>query len=512
MARAFVIHRWASSPFAGITCARPERLTGLARDSATGPLRDRPEERSARSVRRRGTVDGGSRRSADAPARIIGAMTERGLPSVDGAPACPFVAFEDDRESRSTSPDHRHRCYAEPLPAPRAAAHQEAYCLSSAFPVCPTFQDWARREAARAIAAGERSVPVSTAVTKGSAAATPSEHEPEDDAEAVNGERDGERPGRPEPGSAGEGHVESRPVADHPAAQPSDEATVRRNPPRDWAAPPPWAAGGSAGSGTRRPADGRAQADGGGPPRFLVGRSDEGRGLAGSAADRLASGDEDTGHGGLAPSAVHSIGIPSSAAAPPDAELAGLVGPARTGGRPVHGYDAPARPGNRPRVSSTRSAPPRDAITGPAWERSRRYEAYPTIRTRVGMPQLPRLAVLALAVGIAAVGLFFLPALLGVGGGGGGTSTASPSASQAIESSSPEPSASVAPSSQVYVVKSGDTISKIAARFGLKPDELCAANKATVKDCDKIAIGDELIIPTTPPDVINDASAEPSAS
>ncbi|HJW23126.1 MAG TPA: hypothetical protein VJ506_11915, partial [Candidatus Limnocylindrales bacterium] len=77
-------------------------------------------------------------------------MSERGLPIVGGAPACPFVAFEDDRDERATSPDHRHRCFAEAPPAPRALAHQEAYCLSSAFPVCPTFQDWARREAAKA--------------------------------------------------------------------------------------------------------------------------------------------------------------------------------------------------------------------------------------------------------------------------------------------------------------------------------------------------------------------------
>src|SRR3954447_15329692 len=77
-------------------------------------------------------------------------MTERGLPSVEGSPACPFVAFEDDRDERADRPDHRHRCYAEAVPAPRALAHQEAYCLSSAFPVCPMFQDWARRESARA--------------------------------------------------------------------------------------------------------------------------------------------------------------------------------------------------------------------------------------------------------------------------------------------------------------------------------------------------------------------------
>ena len=82
-------------------------------------------------------------------AAMIPPMTERGLPIVDGAPACPFVAFEDDRDARAGSPDHRHRCYAEVRPAPRALAHQEAYCLASAFAVCPTFQDWARREAAR---------------------------------------------------------------------------------------------------------------------------------------------------------------------------------------------------------------------------------------------------------------------------------------------------------------------------------------------------------------------------
>src|SRR5690349_25133526 len=76
-------------------------------------------------------------------------MTDRGLPSADGSPACPFVALEDDRDARADRPDHRHRCFAEAQPAPRALAHQEAYCLSSAFPVCPTFQDWARREAAR---------------------------------------------------------------------------------------------------------------------------------------------------------------------------------------------------------------------------------------------------------------------------------------------------------------------------------------------------------------------------
>ena len=437
-------------------------------------------------------------------------MTERGLPSVDGAPACPFVAFEDDRESRSTTPDHRHRCFAEPLPTPRAVAHQEAYCLSSAFPVCPTFQDWAKREAARARADGDRPTrsPAATERAILANARGDDEAEAEDDEPVADDQDDADDVA----GGAAAGSSADR----HPSQPSIEEPTIRRNPPRDWAAPPPWASGGAgtAGASSRRSPDGRSAADGSRPPEFLVARADEGRGLAGSAADRLVSGDAGAIPGAMGPSSVHRAGGSSSLATPPDSELADLVGAARASDRPVQGHQPPARPGNRPRVSSTRSAPPRDAIIGPAWERSRRFEAYPSIRTRVGMPQLPRVAVLALALAIAAVGLFFLPALLGVGGGGdGGTGTASPSASQGVEaSSSPEPSVSVAPTPQTYVVKAGDTMSKIAARYGLKADELCAANKDSITDCDKIAIGDELVIPTTAPDVINDASAAPSAS
>src|SRR5689334_16469232 len=134
-------------------------------------------------------------------------MTERGLPIVDGAPACPFVAFEDDRDERAASPDHRHRCFAEARPAPRALAHQEAYCLSSAFPVCPTFQDWARREAA-----ATKSIPM--------AAAAPHDDVPPESHPMPPRDR------------------ESQHAVDDDPYDP--QAAPRRNPPRDWAAPPPW--------------------------------------------------------------------------------------------------------------------------------------------------------------------------------------------------------------------------------------------------------------------------------
>jgi len=72
--------------------------------------------------------------------------------------ACPFVAFEEDRDHRSDAPDYRHRCFASAEPEPRAFPHQERYCLSGGFTACPVFLDWARQEAA-AVQAGDGDVP-----------------------------------------------------------------------------------------------------------------------------------------------------------------------------------------------------------------------------------------------------------------------------------------------------------------------------------------------------------------
>jgi LysM repeat protein len=397
---------------------------------------------------------------------------------VDSAPACPFVAFEDDREARATSPDHRHRCYAELVPSPRASAHQEAYCLSSAFPVCPTFQDWARREAAHARGEGERPRAAPKAqpeVDTGPIATRDDEAEPDED--------------------------EARPPR-HPAP-PVPDLPIRRNPPRDWAAPPPWAPGGAGSASAARRG---VSSDRSGAPEFLAGR-DESRGLAGSAADRL-----------VGPGAEHDVAQPAYDAHPasaPDEELAGLV-TRRRPTRPAHEYAPPSR-GHRPSVSSTRTGRDRerererDAIVGPSWERARRFEAYPTIRARTGLPAPPRLAVLAGALVIAAVGLFFIPPLfLGIGGGDDESGTApSPSASAVAPSASVEPSTPPGPSSEIYIVKSGDTVSGIATVFGLTPDELLAANPQ-ITDPDKIAVGDEITIPARAPEEFTEPSAEPS--
>jgi LysM repeat protein len=404
-------------------------------------------------------------------------MTERGLPSVDGSPACPFVAFEDDRDERAARPDHRHRCFAEAVPSPRALAHQEAYCLSSAFPVCPTFQEWARREAAHANRMGADDAPeeveAGVVATAGAAAAgvgvTGSTVEPDD---PLPDDDDGEDLWS----IAQEVPPEERP---------------RRNPPRDWAAPPPWAGGPGRGSddGLRRssrPAD----------------HVPEGQGLAGSAADRLASGED-------------LVDVPAT---PPDPELASLVSRLPRGGR----HDGPAetppvRPGRRPAVSSTRDRtrerererereravadrPPRH--DGPSWERERRFEAYPSLKTRAGltgMPQLPRVGILAVALFVAALALFLLPGVLNIGGRVSPPG-ASAGASAAAETPSLEPTVPPAPTPQTYTIKKGDTLTKIARRFSLTVDQLLAANKDTIKNPNRIAVGDTINIPLPPGD------------
>ena len=125
------------------------------------------------------------------------------------------------------------------------------------------------------------------------------------------------------------------------------------------------------------------------------------------------------------------------------------------------------------------------------------------------MPDIPRAVLLAGALGIAALALFFLPAILGLGGKDSGGPAASPSASVALERASSSPTAAPAPTPQVYIVKSGDNLTKIARKFGLTVDQLKAANPG-IKNINKIALGAELVIPIPPADVVTDPSSGPS--
>lgn len=400
------------------------------------------------------------------------------MPIADGAPACPFVAFEDERDERATVPDHRHRCYADVRPAPRALAHQEAYCLSTAFPVCPTFQDWARREAARA-----RDAAASAAAEEARAGKrTPKDvdYGPDPELPGVAAAAAPEYADSAEP-VAIEPAGESEPADDDPH---EDDDGPRRNPRREWSAPPPWLASAEAARGA--PSD---------PPDFLSGRSDPGRGLAGSAADLLAGGSPPRpAQPGRTPL---SSDLPPAVPDEPDFEARDLP-------RPVVPRQQ-ATPARRPRAYDQHLGGP---INGPDWERPRRYEAYPTIKTRMGLPSVPRLGVMAGAVALAALGLLFLPTLLGFGGGDEPSASRSPSPSA---SRSIAPTATPAPTPVVYIIKKGDTLSKIAVANGLTTQQLLDANP-TIKDPNKIIVGQAITIPTPPSEVPDEfgGSASPS--
>ncbi len=432
-------------------------------------------------------------------------MTDRGLPIADGAPACPFVAFEDDRDERGSVPDHRHRCYAEARPTPRAFAHQQAYCLSSAFPVCPTFQDWARREAAQArgvraadAAAGSQPAGAERQV----AADRPDESRPAaqrlptpDDAVVRPAAGTGSAPlassdtahggGADEAAALDERSTDGEDAAEWSGHQAEGDAgpvdgAIRRNPPRDWAAPPPWLA--SAEEARYADAD---------PPAFLGRRvTDPGAGLAGSAADRLAGGAPGRGQPADDPDDVE-WSAPSRARRGLDAE---------------GDDDRPQRPARRPRAYSQHLG----GSEGPDWERPRRYEAFPTIRTRVGMPHLPRNVLMAGAVAVLAVALFFLPGILGLGSDGG-TPGASGGPSHAAATPSVSPTEQPGPTPFIYTIRKNDTLSKIATAHGITIEELLAANPS-IKNPNRITEGQQITIPVADASVPDTFGGSPGPS
>jgi hypothetical protein len=377
-------------------------------------------------------------------------MSERPIADV-GPLACPFVAFEHDRARRSVEPDRRHRCYAEPVPAPRAIAHQTTYCLSSGFSACPTFRAWAQRTAAR------------QAQEREEAAARPAREVPV-----------APMPQTPDPATMGLVTDDARPAigAAGVAGTGLEPAPRRPQPTPVWAAPPPWS-GATEGdeelAALVRPTAGpEADLDAGEVPAFLAGRPPTSPG-------------------------IDSQWPPTGTATAPvaGAVAGGAAARSRTG-------VGQARPSSRGLRRPARIEP--DA---PAWETPRRFEAYPTLRTRVGMPRVPTIVLGAVALGAAALLLFVLPSIVA---GPTATPTATPQSSVASEAPiTPEP----APTPQVYVIVAGDTISKIARQFDITPEELLAANPQ-VKNPNKIQVGDELAIPAPETDTLPSVEPVPS--
>lgn len=134
-----------------------------------------------------------------------------------------------------------------------------------------------------------------------------------------------------------------------------------------------------------------------------------------------------------------------------------------------------------------------EALGAPSWETPLRREAYPDLRTRVGLPQIPRLWLGAIALVVAGVILFLAPTLVPgfFGGQPAATLVPTPAATPTV---SVAPTPPPLPTPFVYTVVQGDTLSGIAARNGLTLAQLLKANPQ-IKNENQLAIGDKLTIP-----------------
>jgi LysM repeat protein len=110
---------------------------------------------------------------------------------------------------------------------------------------------------------------------------------------------------------------------------------------------------------------------------------------------------------------------------------------------------------------------------------------------------------------LAAVILFFLPAVLGIGGRDEASNPSASPSSAVEESPSISPTPIPEPTPQVYVIKAGDTLSRIAREFNVSLDALLDANKDRISNPNRIRVGDEIIIPL--PET-TEVPAEPSPS
>lgn len=424
----------------------------------------------------------------------------------EGPTACPFIALELDRDRRSDRPDYRHRCYAEPNPAPRTIAHQEAYCLSTNFPACPIFQDWAVRAAARPMP-----LPAGTESRRAT-----SEDSPAAPLTAGAGAAAGAAGGS-------DSFAMSSASADLPSepnAAPAEVASASSNEP-DIDENPAWpdsmASSVSLVAATAPGAE--AAVDQGGEQQL-------------SAFDAAPSGASGTDAAGAAPGAPSPYARPASGGGTPAGDAIDEAGP--YGSRPkqpVEGPrdDSPDGPGAAPvpaflagRSPRPRPSPGFDERVNrddlvPSWEIDGRYGAHaggpPKADSSAGRLFTIVAVIVILALGVLAV--LILPGILA----GSPTHTTRPSGSAIIASGSPlssnvavtptptssaptSPPPSIGPTIEptpvaspvTYKIKAGDTLARVANRFHVTIEQILAANPQ-ITNPDHIQVGQVINIP-----------------
>jgi hypothetical protein len=291
-----------------------------------------------------------------------------------------------------------------------------------------------------------------------------------------------------------------------------EDPEPRRNPRRGWASPPPWM-----NRGEGRPDDADLDAH---DPGLDAAEA----GLAGSVADRLAASTR--GAGAEPGSGASGPGEPAPSGGQPldddlqPAEERGDWDPRADEGRNARQSEPPPRYRERERARTEPTEPDgrlanarqggvdRKHEVAPSWERPARLEAYPTLRSR-RMPNiaLPPILVALVALLLAALILFLLPGFLGLGGPQAGASPTPATQASGGPLGSVVPTLIPAATQQIYVAKSGDTMSKIANKFHVPLATLVEANKTNIPDPNRLKIGDQVIIPSA-----SAPAASPAAS
>lgn len=192
--------------------------------------------------------------------------------------------------------------------------------------------------------------------------------------------------------------------------------------------------------------------------------------------------------------AARGAGLFGEAASPPAAEHAASSRPSWTARRDAdegrHDEDDDAVAAGAGAASA--------AVAEREWDRPRRRREYPALGRRRTSPFIAAIAVLV----VAALALFFLPSVLrGLLGGGGGTAS-SPTApasgsagASATASGSAVASGVPSPTPLIYVVQSGDNLTKIANKFNTTISAILAANP-NIKNANSIQKDQQIIIPT----------------
>jgi len=355
-----------------------------------------------------------------------------------GPSVCPFVALAEDRDRRADAPDERNRCYAERAPRQRDLVYQSDYCYSARFSSCSVFLSWAARNAAEPAY-------VSDAATRawGRGIAAPERHADETmDAEVAGPAGLGSRGSVPDaaaPLPTPEAGLFGLPDRADGSVRPASEAL-------DWVSASAWA---------DAPWDEQAEA----------------------AAEEL-----------------ESIA---------DAELDGTLDEESEDEPGEEATTAPRVPAALPLRRRRRPQQPIRSRGSGEWFYADPRDREPLVKRRFGVAPPVLLGVLGFLV--VAIVVFLLPTLLSGGDDQRSAAAASPSpdgaprtvatppAVAATSAASAAPSPEGSPRTRFYRVRSGDSLSGIAARFGVRLQHLQCLNG--IRNRNLISIDQRLQLP-----------------